>query len=129
MDSESFSREERLKSFRLIRELFNHGKRKAVYPVMVFYMPVDPIEQGIPIQIGVSVSRKKFNKAVDRNLLKRRMRESYRRNSSDLKTYLSSRDIHLAVFFVFIGKDISSYKAINASLKKLLNVLKQTIRD
>ena len=129
MHSESFPREERLKSYKLIRELFQSGKRKVAYPVMVFYRPVVHEGQNVPIQFGVSVSRKKYKRAVDRNLLKRRIRESYRRNNLELKTFLSTHNMHLAVFFVFIGKDISSSKTIETSVKKLLDMLKPTIRE
>lgn len=75
----TFPKDEKLTSEKLIKELFDKGSSFYLYPFKVFYMPHP--DQGLPIhQVLITVSRKLFPRAVDRNLIKRRMREAYRLN-------------------------------------------------
>jgi ribonuclease P protein component len=120
MGIESFPRKERLKSFKLIRKLFAVGHRKAVYPILMFYLPLKQEEMNETVQVGFSVSRKKFKGAVDRNLIKRRMREAYRHERTLVKDKLRKEDKHLAIFFVYIGNDIEAYQPICSSMRRLL---------
>ena len=74
-----FRKEERLKSEKTIKELFEKGSSFYLYPFKVFFMP-HPDQEQRAHQILITVSRKLFTKAVDRNQIKRRMREAYRLN-------------------------------------------------
>ncbi len=75
----TFSKEEKLKKKILISELFEKGKSISVFPLRLIYHQIDH-EAPYKIQAGVSVSKRNFKKAVQRNHLKRLMRESYRIN-------------------------------------------------
>ena len=75
----TFPKDEKLTSEKLIQELFDKGSSFYLYPFKVFFMPhPDPAQ--LTHQVLISVSKKLFPKAVDRNLIKRRMREAYRLN-------------------------------------------------
>ena len=76
----SFGREERLKSFALIRDLFGSGRVLNHYPMRIIWLPVATSDNTFPVQLAISVPRKKFPKAVHRNRIKRQIKEAYRRN-------------------------------------------------
>lgn len=79
MGKYTFRKEERLSKDKLIQELFDKGSSFYLYPFKVFFMP-HPGEDQPSHQVLITVSRKLFPRAVDRNLIKRRMREAYRLN-------------------------------------------------
>jgi ribonuclease P protein component len=97
----SFTKEERIHKRKDIQELFEKGSSFYVYPFKVFWSPQKVVEN---TQILVSVSNRNFKRAVDRNLLKRRMREAYRLN----KSKLSGKPLQVA--FVFTAKQIMPFK-------------------
>ena len=79
----SYPKTEKLKSKTTIDLLFSQGKSVSKYPLRLVYCPLDFTEKE-PIKMGVSVSKKYFKKAVDRNYFKRVLRETYRLNKSIL---------------------------------------------
>lgn len=107
MAAHTFSKAERLNSKKLIQELFTKGSSFYMHPFKV--LTLHNLE-GKPnfSQVLISVSKRNFKKAVDRNLLKRRIKEAYRLEKEMLKnkptqllallytskTVLSSKDIH-----------------------------------
>ena len=75
----TFKKEERLCNKKLIDGLFHNGSSFLCYPYKASWMFTDG-EQQFPVQIVFSVAKKRYKRAVDRNLVKRRMREAYRLN-------------------------------------------------
>ena len=84
----TYSKAEKLKSKTTIDLLFSKGKSVSKYPLRLVYIEGD-FGEGIPIKMGVSVSKKHFKKAVDRNYFKRVLRETYRLNKHLLLDNLS----------------------------------------
>lgn len=70
---QSFKKIEKLKSQKLIEKLFSEGKSIAVYPLRLVYLKTS-FEDPVKLKVGVSVSKRNFKKAVDRNRMKRLMR-------------------------------------------------------
>ncbi|WP_303015049.1 ribonuclease P protein component [uncultured Bacteroides sp.] len=96
---------ERLNRKILIGKMFEGGASKSfsIFPIRVVYMPVD--EGEAPVSILVSVSKRRFKRAVERNRVKRQIREAYRRNKHLLTDGLSGRGKHLAVAFIYLSDE------------------------
>lgn len=120
----TFKKEERLCSKKIIDKLFTEGESFLSFPVKIVFLET-PVSSKFPVQAGFSVSKKSFKKAVQRNLIKRRMREAYRLNKYEM--YQNIGDKQLTVFFIFIGKTISKYQTIETGIKKGLKKLVKEI--
>jgi ribonuclease P protein component len=123
MERFTFHKAERLCSQKIIGELFSSGESFLAYPFKVVFMKTE-LPESFPVQAAFTVSKRNFKRAVDRNLLKRRMREAYRLNKSELYIELAAKNLQIAVMFVYVGKDIAEYPAIKKGMitgfKKLL---------
>lgn len=120
----TFKKEERLCSKKIIDELFSEGKSFLCFPLKIIYLQSE-LPTKYPVQAAFTVSKKSFKKAVKRNLLKRRMRESYRKNKH---TLYEESNKPLAVFFIYIGKEIVDYQRIEAAMLKALTKLRKEIQ-
>lgn len=122
----SYNRFEKLKSRKQIELLFAKGKSISAFPVKVFYLPVEhtPVH---PVQVGVGVSARNFKKAVDRNTIKRRMREAYRLHKLPLHEHLVAQQKSVAVFILWIDKQMPTTAALQdlmpAVIEKLIKQL------
>lgn len=110
----TFRKEERLNKEKLIKELFEKGSSFYLFPFKVFSKP-NPDEKVSTHQVLVSVSKKIFKKAVDRNLIKRRMRESYRLNKN-----LLPDSPKLLIAYIYNAKEILTFAQIQERLIKTL---------
>jgi ribonuclease P protein component len=81
-----------------------------------------------PAQVAFSVTKKGFRHAVARNLLKRRMREAYRKNKHILYNYLDAEKMQIVFIVIYRGDSISDYAAIEKSTRELLEKLISLIR-
>lgn len=80
-----------------------------------------------PVKMMVSVPRKNFKKATDRNYIKRLVKESYRKNKSDFYTFLKSRDLRCLLAFVYTGREILPYNETENKIKLTLQKLRDEI--
>lgn len=113
----SFPKRERLSSKKKIEELFKTGSSFYWASFQVRYAPVKaPTE---PCQILISVPKKKFKRAVDRNLIRRRIREAYRLNKQCLA---EAKPHYLA--FVYLSKEILPFQTIQHQLIACLDRFK-----
>ncbi|WP_242929397.1 ribonuclease P protein component [Pontibacter vulgaris] len=113
--SYTFSKEERLCSKRLIALLFSKGSSFNLYPLrFVLYTP--PGEEPLPgsTQVLISVSKRYFKRATDRNRLKRQIREAYRLNKHFLLQNQAQAPRLLAI--LYIGKEKKTYDTIQKKL-------------
>ncbi len=119
----SLKKKEILSGKKQIAGLFDSGKSLYRYPLKVFFKFTNIYSADHSnVLFGVSVSKKKFRKAHERNLLKRRIRESYRLNKYELLDNIEP-NTQLYFMFVFIGNKIENYNTINRSLLYLLSKL------
>lgn len=119
----SLHKNERLCSRKIIGDLFTSGESFLAYPLKVVFLKTE-LPADIQAQVSFSVSKRNFKRAVKRNLLKRRMREAYRLNKPGFYEELATKDVRIAVMFVYVGKDVSDYPAIEKgmilALKKIM---------
>lgn len=111
----TYPKQEKLKSRATIDLLFSEGKSVSKYPLRLVYIPVDAADDSL-IKIGVSVSKKHFKKATDRNYFKRVLRETYRLNKHLLTEKL---DKPYAFMFMYQTKDRLTYDEINTKTIQL----------
>ena len=113
----TFGKAEKLKSRKLIAEIFSNGKSVTAFPLKMIYL--EQVDGDIN-QAAFSVPKKNFKKAVSRNRIKRQIREAYRNHKTLVK---SNNDKAFAFVFLYIGKEQESYEAIENAMIKLLQKL------
>lgn len=119
----SFGREERLKSFSLIRDLFGSGRVLNHYPMRIIWLPVATSDNTFPVQLAISVPRKKFPKAVHRNRIKRQIKEAYRLNKHRLYRALEGRETNFAVMIIYVDKKMPVFDELEPQVRKALDRL------
>lgn len=130
LSRQSLSKSERLKSYKRIRELFAEGKKLKVQSLLVYYRFQNPseMEKGISnLQMGVSVGARYFKRAVDRNLMKRRIREAYRKNNAVLKQASVLQHVGIDVFFVYANAELLPYEQLETQMINALQLLMEKI--
>ena len=117
-----FNKEEKLKSRKLIEQVFAEGKAISANPLRLIYvMPSQPME--FPVKVGVSVSSRNFKKAVDRNRIKRLLREAYRLNKSALTDHARKNNLQFAAFILYTDRILPEFELINEKMQVILNKL------
>ncbi len=125
----TFKKEERLCNKKLIDRLFHNGSSFLYYPFRVMWLPVILPDIQIPVQILIAVSKKRFRRAVDRNLIKRYIREAYRSNKQEcLFINLADKDRQLIFSVSYIGKEIARFDFIEKKMQKMLVKLSNEIK-
>lgn len=115
----TFPKHERLHSKKLLEKLFKEGKSIKLYPLRFIYLPLPEAEH---TQVVFSVPRRNFKKAVDRNRIKRHMREAYRIHKSAI-TYNLPIDIPFLLGYIYIAKEKQAYRVIESKIKDSLERL------
>lgn len=116
---------DKLKSRKIIEQLFKEGKSFSLFPFRIIYLSSInlPENKTGQLQTGFSVGTKHFKNAVDRNRIKRLMREGYRLQKNSLANAVENSNKDWWVFFIYTGTDIPVYtivaEKINAGLKRL----------
>lgn len=130
----TYPKHEKLKSKKIIDLMFSQGKSVSRYPLRLVYIPISNenytfLKKGNPelenIQMGVSVSKKYFKKAVDRNYFKRILRECYRLNKSILTQKLENP---YAFMFFYQTKERLNYKEIEEKTIQLFEKFDSKIK-
>jgi len=118
-----FAKKEKLKSRKQIEELFLNGKNFAAFPLRITYQFIPSEETSL--QVGVTAGKKYFKKAVDRNRIKRLVREAYRLQKNDLAEILKQKKLKGSLFFVYTDKTISSFSTVKEAMNKALKRLEK----
>ena len=146
----TFKRNERLKSEKIITQLFRKGGDSfACYPLRLVYAEITPMSDlgfGMsaatpptsqipnptlesPIEFALSVPKKAFKRAVDRNVLRRRVREAYRLHKIELYKFLKNNTLHsnkrFAFMVLYTAKEEMPYAEIEKGIKKMIRKFKE----
>ena len=116
----TFGKEEKLKSKKQIERLFAEGNSIKEFPLRMKFLKVD--ESDFPIKVAFSVPKRNFKLAVDRNRIKRLLRETYRLNKHIL---LNNIDDKYVIMFVYMDKVEWNYADLE---EKMINVLNKFIK-
>ncbi len=105
--------------------MFSKGKSFSVYPIKVLYDFID--DPTCTLQAGVTVSSRNFKKAVDRNRVKRVLREAYRIQKLPLQNFLKEQKKSLAVFFIYTSKELPVFAEVLKKLEVVLQKLTENL--
>lgn len=121
----TFNQKEKLKSKKLIKQLFTEGKSVSAFPLRLVYLPTVFLD-GVQIKIGVSVSKRHFKTAVDRNRVKRLMREAYRLHKA---VYFNNINTPFAFMILYIGKEKLSLSQLETQMKLVFEKFSNKISE
>lgn len=126
----SLSKQDRLKSKKVIDSLFVDGQSQFTYPLKLSYKLL-PLQEGeSPLLFSVAVPKKKIRLAVRRNKIKRRIREAYRLHKFPLQECVSTmQKQQLVLMFIYIANEVVTYKVIEKSVSQILKKLVNEIPD
>jgi ribonuclease P protein component len=123
MKPAALSKAERLCARKQIAALMDKGTVFFHFPFKVFFSFIPPLAGAPCCQMAVNVPKRNFKKAVTRNLLKRRIREAFRKNKAELYAALSGKNKMLIVFFHYVSPEILSYADIESNLRHVFAAL------
>lgn len=119
----SFPKKEKLTSKIIIDRLFKDGQSRFKYPFRVLFLSDEAYSEPFP-QLVISVSKRNFKRAVDRNRIKRLIREAYRLQKDELISLFSSKPSYVAILYT--AKEEIQLEELK---KKLYLIIKMTQSD
>lgn len=128
MPSFSFSKNEKLCGEIRIGKLFSEGKAFIVFPLRVVFLKSDE-HSGTSVKVMISVPKKKIRKAVDRNRIKRLIREAYRINKPAFVSEIKEKDLHLHIAFTYVSDKESDFSHINEKIHLALGKILNTFNE
>jgi ribonuclease P protein component len=110
-----YSKKDKLKSKKLIEQLFTEGKAVTAYPLKLVYLKTE-FKDGSQLKTGVSVSKRLHKTAVSRNKIKRLLRESYRLNKP---LYFNNSSESYTFMILYLSKDGTTFDKLDHRMKLL----------
>lgn len=122
-----FPKQERLNSKKRFGELISAGNSLYIYPFRLLWItsPADSFH----LQVAFSVPKRKYKRAVDRNRIKRKMREAFRLEKESLKEEMKSNQTELCMLLIYIGKKEEEWQEFQKSMQEMLIRLKKSIDE
>ena len=121
----TLEKKERLKSKKLIKKLFEDGKAIRKFPLRLIYLSVDTLSSK-STQVSFSVPKRNFKKAVDRNRIKRLLREAYRHEKNEI---LDVSSMSCVFMITYIGKTEPLFSDIQKTIREVLTSLNEKIQE
>lgn len=123
----TFKKSERLCSRILLDRLFQGSSHSvSAYPLRAIFLPVDTNEQK-GVSVLISVPKKRFHDAVDRNCVKRQLRDAYRKNKHALVGQMAAREEGLLIAFIYVSPQIESAAYIEKRMIRLLGKISEVL--
>jgi len=120
----TFPRSERLKSKKILERTFAEGEKVKAWPLVVRRLKTELPEE-VTCQVMVSVSKRLFKRAVDRNRIKRLLRENWRLQKNALVQSWATDETQNAVVFIYMGKEMPTFeiieKAMGVAVEKMIS--------
>jgi ribonuclease P protein component len=121
----TLEKKERLKSKKLIKKLFEDGNAIKKFPLRLIYLSVGTLSSK-STQVSFSVPKRNFKKAVDRNRIKRLLREAYRQEKNEI---LDASSLSCVFMITYIGKTEPLFSDIQKTIREVLTSLNQKIQE
>ncbi len=121
-----FRKQERLCGEIRTEKLFASGKGFIVYPLRIVYLVTDK-EENAPVRVLFSVPKKKIRLAVNRNRIKRLLRENYRINKHVLFAEMEKKDASLHLGIVYLSNEMTGYTTIGEKMSTALQRLANSL--
>lgn len=128
MERQTFRKPERLRSRKVIGRLFRENQGVFAYPLRLVWVELDTPPEGVPVQVAFSVPRRSFRKAVERNRIRRQMREAWRRNKAALYRSLNASPRRIACMVIYVGKEPLPYRRIEGAMQAVQRKLARKCR-
>jgi ribonuclease P protein component len=125
----SFGKEYKLCSRKTMDVLFKEGKRLHKFPFRITYQLQQTASVTSSFKVVVSVPKRQFKKAHDRNHIKRLIRESLRKNKLNLETFLIAEKLFVDFVLVYSTNEIISQSEIDKQMDKTIKLLIDNIKD
>jgi ribonuclease P protein component len=124
----TLSKAERLNHRKHIDRLFaSPSKAMTAFPLRMVYLPIEPSETLAPATFLVSVSKRRFKRAVQRNRIKRQLREAYRLHKCPLLDALQTSGQSVIFAFIYVSDDVLPYEKTAAAVATLLSRLAEQL--
>ena len=120
-----YSKKDKLKSKKLIDTLFNEGKTITVYPLRLVYLKTT-FKDNSALKTGITVGKKLHKTAVNRNRIKRLLREAYRLNKP---FYFNNTSTSYALMILYLSKDGTTFDAVDTAMKTLFKKFMTTTSE
>ena len=121
-----FPKNQKLCNEKSIEILFENGKSLSEKPFRIIYS-IDYNNEDVFLKALIVVPKKRVRLASDRNVIKRRVKEAYRLQKSELEKYLKSNNQQLNLAIIYQKHEILDYKPIEVKIKLLLSRLKEEL--
>jgi len=129
MSSFTFKKEERLKSQKLIGQLFQEGHSFSSFPLRLVWIKTEIPAEKFPVQMALTVPKRAFAKAAHRNVLRRRIREAYRLHKHLLYEKMGEEENRYALMFIYVAKESMDYHSIEKAMVKGIERLLKNIHN
>ena len=117
---------ERLNKKKIIEKMFAGGSRSfSIFPLRVVWLPVEELD--VQASILISVSKRRFKRAVKRNRIKRQIREAYRLNKQILLAPLTEKNSRLAIAFIYLADELMNSALVEEKIKAALTRIVEKI--
>jgi ribonuclease P protein component len=121
----TLGKQERLKSKKLIEKLYSNGNSVKTFPLRMMFVQTTHTSE-FPCQVGVSVAKRNFKLAVDRNRLKRLLRETYRLQKEIVYNNLEEPYVFM---ISYIGREEMKYEELYQKMEKLLRLFVEKAKN
>ena len=127
----TYQKKDKLKSRKQTQFLFSKGTAITMHPIRLLYT-IEKVEAGIfpngLLQAGVGAPSRQFRKAVQRNRVKRLLREGYRLEKPNFTNGLSLTNTRLNLFFLYVDVNVQTQQQIQTSIKLILQKLADKLK-